>query len=411
MNTEQDKAALEEIAESWDGCMYDDVGQSIDIGENLRKQFAALQSAVTPAANAGGQPIAYVRTKELEKLASPLVAGVGMMLHKERDDGMVALYDGPTAASAAANAGGQDVDLLPPLGIRNDRDMLNYLAQAFDNEMSVCDVCHYSETTATCDSARFLRDYLAAATPQQTDEDISCDQCIELAEALVWEAVRQAIAGTRAAASLLEDAQFRGGMETACEEIEARLKLGAAAATPAQDERINELEEENAKLREALADKVSAATMLREISIKDGGINMALEGGASQVLAAAFADQFREKGGANYLEIGFTTPDGLNLLVTLQNVNGKTPGRLKAEADARIVELEAALSQQDSKDAEACEWHFDGDDYCWQTGCGQAWHFPEGGTPAEHSMNFCHHCGKTIAALRQQSVQSDKREG
>jgi hypothetical protein len=71
MNTEQDKAAraLEEIAQSWDGCMYDDVGHSIDIGEDLRKQFAALQSAVTPAANAGdNDPWQHISTAPREEL-------------------------------------------------------------------------------------------------------------------------------------------------------------------------------------------------------------------------------------------------------------------------------------------------------------------------------------------------------
>lgn len=57
-------------------------------------------------------------------------------------------------------------DLLPPLGIRNDRDMLNYLHQAFENEMSVCPHCYSSEPTSNTDSASFLRQYLAAAQQQ-----------------------------------------------------------------------------------------------------------------------------------------------------------------------------------------------------------------------------------------------------
>lgn len=60
-------------------------------------------------------------------------------------------------------AGGEAVDLLPPMGIRNDRDMLNYLMQAFDSEMSVCNRCGDEHSTSTCDSAHFLRDYLKAA--------------------------------------------------------------------------------------------------------------------------------------------------------------------------------------------------------------------------------------------------------
>lgn len=44
--------SLERIAESWDGCMYDAVGESIDIGKCLRQQFAALSP---PVADISGQ--------------------------------------------------------------------------------------------------------------------------------------------------------------------------------------------------------------------------------------------------------------------------------------------------------------------------------------------------------------------
>ena len=43
-----------------------------------------------------------------------------------------------------------------------DREMLDYLMQAFDNEISVCERCGHSEPTKDMDSAGFLRDYLVA---------------------------------------------------------------------------------------------------------------------------------------------------------------------------------------------------------------------------------------------------------
>lgn len=49
-------------------------------------------------------------------------------------------------------------------------------------------------------------------------------------EPLMRAALRDALAVTRNAASGLEDVQFRGGMEAACDEIEARLALIAAGA-------------------------------------------------------------------------------------------------------------------------------------------------------------------------------------
>lgn len=64
-----------------------------------------------------------------------------------------------TAPGLAANA----PDLLPPMGIRNDRDMLNYLMGAFDREVHSCERCGHGEDTKDMDSASFLREYMAAA--------------------------------------------------------------------------------------------------------------------------------------------------------------------------------------------------------------------------------------------------------
>jgi len=72
------------------------------------------------------------------------------------------LTEGPSTTQPVAAPGALE-DLLPPLGIRNDRDMLNYLMTAFDNEIGTCGSCGRSEPTKHMDSADFLRDYLAAA--------------------------------------------------------------------------------------------------------------------------------------------------------------------------------------------------------------------------------------------------------
>jgi hypothetical protein len=72
----------------------------------------------------------------------------------------------------------------------------------------------------------------ARATPQaptpaaaEGQEEISYDQCIELAEELQREWMRKSIAETRTAASLFDAGGFRAGMETACDEIETRMAL------------------------------------------------------------------------------------------------------------------------------------------------------------------------------------------
>lgn len=46
------KMKLEEIAASWDGSECDAVGETLDIGAQLRKQFAAL--AASPVAQPQG---------------------------------------------------------------------------------------------------------------------------------------------------------------------------------------------------------------------------------------------------------------------------------------------------------------------------------------------------------------------
>lgn len=71
-----------------------------------------------------------------------------------------------------------------------------------------------------------------AVRDSATDDDITCDQCIELEGELHREYARQAIAATRTAASLLNEGEFRGGMETACDEFEARLNLEVESTAP-----------------------------------------------------------------------------------------------------------------------------------------------------------------------------------
>lgn len=58
----------------------------------------------------------------------------------------------------------------------NDRDMLLYLMQAFDNEAWNCPRCGHGEDTKTMDSAMFLREYLAVYGTQLSSMPPSADQ-------------------------------------------------------------------------------------------------------------------------------------------------------------------------------------------------------------------------------------------
>ena len=42
-----------------------------------------------------------------------------------------------------------------------------------------------------------------------------------------------------------------------------------------------------------------------------------------------------------------------------------------------------------------CEWTHNGDDGFWETACGEAWRFDDGG-PGENNMHFCHSCGNSL---------------
>lgn len=86
---------------------------------------------------------------------------------------------------------------------------------------------------------------------------------------------------------------------------------------------------------------VSAKTMLTGITTGNGGATVGFEGGACGLLAASFAEQFKDAGAENYLELGFSHPSTGPLQVTIQRTHGKTPAQLKREAEQR---LEAVLA-------------------------------------------------------------------
>ena len=53
-----------------------------------------------------------------------------------------------------------------------------------------------------------------------------------------------------------------------------------------------------------------------------------------------------------------------------------------------------------------CEWTHNDDDGYWDTSCGKAWRFDDGG-PKENNMNFCHCCGKTLRIKGKEAGNAD----
>ena len=105
---------------------------------------------------------------------------------------------------------------------------------------------------------------------------------------------------------------------------------------------IERLRAEVAGLREALAQKVVDQTMLTGLTVQDGGLTMGLQGGAAGLLAEMLAQQFKDGGGINYLQLSFTssvTFPGEALIVTVQKCSGKTPHQLRMEAEAEAAQL------------------------------------------------------------------------
>jgi hypothetical protein len=50
---------------------------------------------------------------------------------------------------------------------------------------------------------------------------------------------------------------------------------------------------------------------------------------------------------------------------------------------------------QGCKLPDGCKWTYDEHDYKWDSACGEAWMFSDGG-PIENGVKFCQSCGKPV---------------
>lgn len=127
--------------------------------------------------------------------------------------------------------------------------------------------------------------------------------------------------------------------------IESFARSVEAAALESQSREIARVEAENDLLRQHAAEQISDATLLTGINIGNGSMNMGLQGGAAQMLAESFFDQFQKSEAVNYLELRFESESkmpGKAMVVTLQLVGGLTPGQKIADQAREI----AALKEQ-----------------------------------------------------------------
>jgi len=88
----------------------------------------------------------------------------------------------------------------------------------------------------------------------------------------------------------------------------------------------------------------------------DGGFGFEFSGGVCQLMAEAYAEQFRQSGAINYLELLFNHSDIGPLTITMQRVEGLTPAQKLAQAEAECANLRQAiddvLAQRDALAAE-----------------------------------------------------------
>lgn len=90
--------------------------------------------------------------------------------------------------------------------------------------------------------------------------------------------------------------------------------------------------------------------------------------------------------------------EGISLLKKMYGESA-APADISATLQYYLPEFQRELRARPSAEEvnAVCEWKWT-EEY-WETGCGRQWVLTDSGTPAEHGMKFCYHCGKTLVAL------------
>ena len=97
---------------------------------------------------------------------------------------------------------------------------------------------------------------------------------------------------------------------------------------------------------------------------------------------------------------GYGEPVSVEVRHWCADVPGQ-PSRMISRAGRDEASAIAAWNTRTTTQAQAgavpltCEWAHNENDGFWESACGEAWRFDDGG-PAENSMHFCHSCGKSL---------------
>lgn len=103
------------------------------------------------------------------------------------------------------------------------------------------------------------------------------------------------------------------------------------------------------------------------------------------------------------VDIGFTIENRAGIDVLVWEDGGCQPA---TTAEVAMWKALAAVQQPVVREPLTCEWTHNDDDGYWDTSCGKAWRFDDGG-PKENNMNFCHCCGKTLRIKGKEAVNAD----
>ena len=101
--------------------------------------------------------------------------------------------------------------------------------------------------------------------------------------------------------------------------------------------------------------------------------------------------------------LGFTIENRAGIDVLVWEAGGCQPA---TSAEVAMWKALSAVQQPVVREPLTCEWTHNDDDGYWDTSCGKAWRFDDGG-PKENNMNFCHCCGKTLRIKGKEAVNAD----
>ena len=138
---------------------------------------------------------------------------------------------------------------------------------------------------------------------------------------------------------------------------------------------------------EALAKRHGATSYRNRADTQNPAFGFSVAG-----LGSLLAEVLEKWSSPQPVNLGFTIENRAGIDVLVWKDGGCQPA---TSAEVAMWKSLAAVQQPVVREQKECEWTHNDDDGYWDTSCGKAWRFDDGG-PKENNMNFCHCCGKTL---------------